>query len=182
MSSTQPLSDPFSSPQQQPDADGNHLGLAPYTYPNAAVFTFLTSLIDSPFTPGVPTITASYIESTLSSWTPSSFYYGCVLASPYSAGSLASSCSITAIGFNAAGSKVASQTFQFAANGSLVQDQNYGKFNSEFKGIYSLSFALQSAGGSAVAAVFDNLIATVEQQSCAPYYTGSYNDGGASPP
>lgn len=156
--------------------DGNHLGLAPYTYPNAAAFSSGTQLQGALTQQGtIPIITANYTESTIKAWTPHSWFYGCVDPSPVSAGSLPINCTITAQGYSASGGKVAAafQTFAFRANGSIVQDQNYATFNSGFANIYSLAFALDSGSS---AALVDNLIATVTQDSCAPYYTGSYNN------
>jgi hypothetical protein len=71
-----------------PDFDGNHLGLAPHTYPDAATFGAGTNtlLLQN------PVITAGYIESTVDSFTPRSWWYGCVLPSPHTAGSLPISC------------------------------------------------------------------------------------------
>jgi hypothetical protein len=65
-----------------PDFDGNHLGLAPYTYPYVATFSPGAEIIDNLLAPNISTITASYIESTISSFTPKSFWYGCVLPFP----------------------------------------------------------------------------------------------------
>lgn len=159
----------------QPDFDGNHLGLAPYTYPYAASFSagnILETLLGSG---PVPVITANYSQSTLKSFTPHSWWYGCVLPSPYTAGSLPANCTITAQGYDFNGNKVgvATQTFAFATNGSIVQDQNYATFNDGFKGIYSLAFSVDN---DVSAALVDNFIATVTQDACAPYYTGSYNN------
>ncbi|KAF2764615.1 hypothetical protein EJ03DRAFT_378510, partial [Teratosphaeria nubilosa] len=71
-----------------PDLDGNHLGLAPHTYPDAATFG---AGVDS-LTASTPVISAEYIESTVESFTPRSWWYGCVLPSPYTAGSLPVGC------------------------------------------------------------------------------------------
>lgn len=141
-----------------PDFDGNHLGLAPHTYPYAATFGAGTSSL----TGQTPLISIDYIESTLSSFTPRSFWYGCVLPSPYTAGSLPVSCNITATGYSQAGEQLASQTFAFMTNGSVIQDQNFGTFKG-FNNIYSLGFSVSNP--VAAAALIDNLIATLEQQS-----------------
>ncbi|KXT14025.1 hypothetical protein AC579_10038 [Pseudocercospora musae] len=153
-----------------PDFDGNHLGLAPHTYPDAATFGAGTNTLFGQ----TPVITAGYIESTLTSFTPRSFWYGCVLPSPYTAGSLPHACNITATGFSKSGSQIASQNFAFKTNGSVVQDQVYGAFNG-FNNIYSLQFSVSD--NSSAAALIDNFIATLSQPSCAPYYLGSYNNG-----
>ncbi|EME47694.1 hypothetical protein DOTSEDRAFT_77927 [Dothistroma septosporum NZE10] len=152
-----------------PDFDGNHLGLAPHTYPYAATFGAGTSSL----TGQTPLISIDYIESTLSSFTPRSFWYGCVLPSPYTAGSLPVSCDITATGYSQTGAKLASQTFAFKTNGSVVQDQNFGTFKG-FSNIHSLGFSVSNSNEAA--ALIDNFIATLEQQSCRPYYLGSYNN------
>nr|POE88335.1 hypothetical protein CFP56_11564 [Quercus suber] len=151
--------------ETDPDLDGNHLGIAPYTYPNVATFGVGTQLEGALTLQGtVPIITANYTESTIKSWTPHSWFYGCVFPFPITAGSLPSNCTITAQGYSSAGRKIASalQTFTFAANGSLIQNQNYATFNQGFKGIYSLALSVDSASS---AALVDNLIATVTQDS-----------------
>lgn len=177
----------------QPDFDGNHLGLAPKTYPNVATFGNLTGL-DSLLKPTskTPRITANvrllpsipatsrtqtdsyqYSQSTLSSFTPHSWAYGCVYPFPYTAGSLPVDCTITAQGYDVNGVAVpaAVQEFAFKANGSVVQDQNVGKFGSGFAGIYSLGMSVDKA---LPVALVDNFIATVVQEECAAYYGGSY--------
>ncbi|KAK5124945.1 hypothetical protein LTR85_001135 [Meristemomyces frigidus] len=158
-----------------PDFDGNHLGLAPHTYPNAATFSFGTALLNT-LTGSTPVITANYTESTIKSFTPASWWYGCVLPSPYTAGSLPSNCTITAQGYDYSGAKVgaAMRQFVFRTNGSNIQDQNFGAFGDGFAGIYSLAFSVDNAVS---AALVDNFVATITQDSCAPYYTGSYEDG-----
>ncbi|KAF2161206.1 hypothetical protein M409DRAFT_28247 [Zasmidium cellare ATCC 36951] len=153
-----------------PDFDGNHLGLAPHTYPYAATFGAGTSSL----TQQTPLITANYIESTLTSFTARSFWYGCVLPSPYTAGSLPVSCDITATGYDKQGQKLVSQNFTFKTNGSVIQDQNFGTFRG-FNSIYSLGFSVNNP--NTAAALIDNFIATLEQKACSPYYTGSYNNG-----
>ncbi|KAH9838195.1 hypothetical protein Tdes44962_MAKER08199 [Teratosphaeria destructans] len=157
-----------------PDLDGNHLGLAPHTYPDAATFG---AGVDS-LTGATPVISARYVESTIEGFTPRSWWYGCVLPSPYTAGSLPVGCDITATGYSRAGEAVASQTFPFVANGSMVQDQEFGTFSGAFAGIYDLGFSVTSHNTTIVAAALvDNFIATLTQKSCAAYYEGSYNNG-----
>lgn len=153
-----------------PDFDGNHLGLAPHTYPSAATFGAGTSSL----TNSTPLITADYIESTLTSFTARSFWYGCVLPSPYTAGSLPVSCNITATGYGKDGSKIVSQEFGFKANGSVVQDQQFGTFKG-FANVRSVGFEVVPKNIGA--ALIDNFIATLSQQECRPYYTGSYENG-----
>lgn len=99
-----------------------------------------------------------------------------MLPSPVSAGSLPSNCTISAQGYDANGNSVsaAQQTFSFAANGSVVQDQKFATFNPGFANIYSLAFSVNTASS---AALVDNFIATVTQEACAPFYTGSYENG-----
>lgn len=101
-----------------------------------------------------------------------------MLPSPYTAGSLPANCTITAQGYNAGGAAVAAakQTFAFATNGSVVQDQKYGAFGNGFAGVYSVALSVES-DGEVAAALVDNLIATVTQEACAPFYTGSYENG-----
>jgi hypothetical protein len=156
-----------------PDFDGNHLGLAPYTYPYVATFSPGTELIDNLLAPNVSMITVDYIESTLTSFTPKSFWYGCVYPFPYTAGSLPVTCNITATGFDQSGKMLAKQTFEFVANGSIVQDQNYGVFKG-FDEVRSVAFGVAPI---TAAALIDNLIAKIYQEECSSYYTGSYNTG-----
>jgi hypothetical protein len=118
-------------------------------------------------------ITASYIESTLSSFTPKSFWYGCVFTFPYTAGSLPQDCNIIATGFGQSGKLVAKQTFEFAANGSIIQDQKYGTFQG-FNEVYSVAFGVNPI---TTTALIDNFIAKLYQEECRPYYTGSYVNG-----
>lgn len=153
-----------------PDFDGNHLGLAPYTYPYVATFSPGTKIIDNLLAPNASTITTNYIESTISSFTPKSFWYGCVYPFPYTAGSLPVTCTITATGFDKSGKLVAEQAFEFKANGSIIQDQNYGTFNG-FDNVYSVALGVAPI---TAAALVDNFIAKLEQQECAVYYKGSY--------
>lgn len=98
-----------------------------------------------------------------------------MLPSPYTAGSLPSTCTITAEGLNAAGATIARQEFHFVKNGSVIQDQNQGVFNSGFKSVHSLNFSVGKPLQHA--ALIDNLVATLEQEACAPLYKGSYNNG-----
>lgn len=156
-----------------PDFDGNHLGLAPHTYPYVATFSPLTEIVDYLLAPNVSQITADYIESTLTSFTPKSFWHGCVFPFPYTAGSLPQECNITATGFDQSGKLVAKQTFEFAANGSIIQDQNYGTFQG-FDQVYSVAFGVSPI---TTAALIDNFIVKLYQKECAPYYTGSYGNG-----
>ena len=65
------------------------------------------------------------------------------------------------------------QTFEFKANGSVIQDQNYGEFW-RFNNVWSIAFGLQPL---TTAALVDNFIARLVQEECAPYYTGSYGNG-----
>ncbi|KUJ09569.1 uncharacterized protein LY89DRAFT_724016 [Mollisia scopiformis] len=158
------------------DFDGNHLGLAPHTYPYVATFSPGTEIIDDLLSPNISMITASYIESTLTSFTPKSFWYGCVYPFPYTAGSLPVDCNITATGFDKSGNLVAKQSFEFSGNGSIIQDQNYGTFQG-FSQVYSVAFGVSPI---IAAALVDNIIATLYQEECAPYYTGSYGNGTSS--
>lgn len=48
---------------------------------------------------------------------------------------------VTATGFGEGGNQIASQTFAFKSNGSVIQDQNYGEFRG-FDNIYSLQFSV----------------------------------------
>ncbi|CAK3803725.1 Herpes-BLLF1 multi-domain [Lecanosticta acicola] len=153
-----------------PDFDGNHLGLAPHTYPDVATFGAGTSSL----TNSTPLITADYIESTLTSFTARSFWYGCVLPSPYTAGSLPVACNITATGYSRDGHPLAVQNFEFMTNGSVVQDQKFGEFKG-FTNVRSVGFSVTPANIGA--ALIDNFIATLYQPACAPYYTGSYENG-----
>lgn len=146
--------------ETDPDHDGNHLGSAPHTYPNAAVFSGNTMLAS-----GKPTITTNYTESTITEFDALSWYYGCVLPSTESAGSLPTNCTITATGLNAAGATIASQEFSFAKNGSVVQNMNYAAFKG-FAGVSEIVFDVTNP--STTAAIVDNFIATLYQPSCAP--------------
>lgn len=160
--------------ESDPDLDGNHLGLAPHTYPNAAAFNALTETVDNLLVPNVSSISIDYIESTLSSFTPKSFWYGCVLPSPITAGSLPESCNITATGFSPDGKLVAEQSFAFKANGSVIQDQNFGKFQGNWDGVGTVAFGVKP---TTAAAFVDNFIAVLKQEGCKSYYEGSYNNG-----
>ncbi|KAL9049086.1 MAG: hypothetical protein Q9162_007401 [Coniocarpon cinnabarinum] len=88
-----------------PDLDGNHLGSAPHSYPDVAAFSANTNLFNLT---GPASITADYVESTISYFQPQSWYYGCVFATEESAGSLPNTCDITATGFD---SKLQVRTF-----------------------------------------------------------------------
>lgn len=145
------------------DTDGNHLGSAPHSYPDVAAFSLNTKLL----TP-TPEISANYTESTISDFDALSWWYGCVYPSEESAGSLPKTCDITATGFNADNKQVASQKFHFAANGSVVQNMNYGTFNPNFKGVYRMELAVTDE--LLTAALIDNFIATLYQPTCAPLY------------
>lgn len=64
----------------------------------------------------------------------------------------------------------------FAANGSQVQDLNYGVFNSAFagKGLYTIDLAVSIA--LTTAAVVDNFIANLYKPALAPFTEpSSYN-------
>lgn len=65
--------------------------------------------------------------------------------------------------------------FDFKANGSIIQNQNYGKFGKGFANVYSVNFGLSDP--VVAAALVDNFIATVYQKACSPFYEGSYNLG-----
>lgn len=68
------------------------------------------------------------------------------------------------------GKQLATQDFHFAANGSIVQFQNYGAFNPEFQqqNVYYVDFSVSNP--LLTAAVIDNFIATLYQPTCAPLY------------
>ena len=152
--------------------DGNHLGLTPHTYPDIAAFSAATT---NQLSPNGSLITANYSQSTITSFHPCSMWYGCVAPSPYLAGSLPESCEITAAGYDASGKQVAIQVFSFAANGSVVQDQNYGVFQGFPTSVYTLAFSVSNP--LTTAALVDNFIAKLYQPACAPFYTGSYDNG-----
>lgn len=82
-------------------------------------------------------------------------------------------CNITATGFDRSGKLVAEQAFEFKANGSVVQDQDYAAFKG-FENVYSVAVGVAPV---TAAALVDNFIAKLEQEECAVYYTGSYNNG-----
>lgn len=79
-------------------------------------------------------------------------------------------CNITATGFDRSGKLVTEQAFEFKANGSVVQDQNYGTFKG-FDNVYSVALGVAPI---TAAALVDNFIAKLEQEECAVYYKGSY--------
>lgn len=68
---------------------------------------------------------------------------------------------------------IAEQVFPFTANGSIIQDQNFGTF-SKFDGVRDVAFGVTPV---TVAALMDNLIAVLAEEGCEAYYTGSYNNG-----
>ena len=70
---------------------------------------------------------------------------------------------------------MASQEFHFVKNGSVIQDQNIGVFKSAFANIHSLNLGVSNPVKNA--ALIDNFVATLHQQSCSPIYKGSYNNG-----
>lgn len=115
-----------------------------------------------------------YSQSTLTSFTPQTWFYGCVYPFPYTAGSLPVDCTIKAQGYDSTGNAIpaAAQEFTFKANGSVVQDQNAGRFESDrFEGIYELGLSVAEA---LPVALVDNFVARVVQEECAVYYGGSY--------
>lgn len=141
---------------------------------NTALLDTVGSLLpDSAIAPSSsPRITANYTTSTISSFDALSWWYGCVLPSGESAGSLPADCNITATGYAKSGRLVASQVFSFKANGSQVQDQNFGVFKG-FEGIYTLDLAVTEP--EATAALVDNFIANLYQPAIAPLTEpGSY--------
>jgi hypothetical protein len=89
--------------------------------------------------PKISIISANYIESTLSSFTPLRWRCGCVALFPYIACSLPASCNIASTGFDVDGKMLAKQFFSFATNGSLIQDQNLEPFGEEFAGVKEVS-------------------------------------------
>jgi hypothetical protein len=149
------------------------VGLAPHAYPHVAKTSPGTGTMDNLLAPNILVISANYIESTLSSFTPMSWRYGCVALFPYTACSLPVSCNTTATGFDGNGKMVAEQSFPCAANGSVIQDQSFGTFGEKFAAVKEVGLAVVLV--TAVALV-DNLIAKLEQEECEVYYTGSYNN------
>ncbi|KAL2073070.1 hypothetical protein VTL71DRAFT_10394 [Oculimacula yallundae] len=136
-----------------PDLDGNHLSLAPHTYPNAAAFKYLTETVDE---------------------LSASFWYGGVLPSPITAGWLAGTCNNTTTGLSPSGKLVAEQTFLFVKNGTVIQDQKFGRFRGTWDGVGTVAFGVEPAR---VAAFVDNCIAILSQEGYRSYHKGNYSNG-----
>lgn len=110
--------------------------------------------------PGTPTITVNYEDSSISSFNLETMYYACTLATEASLTSVPTSCNMTVTGFGppSSGSKqLATQTFPFVSNGGLEQDMTEGVFLSTFQGLYSAVFTLSSADTALTAGLVDNV-------------------------
>jgi len=134
-------------------------GVAANTPQNAAAFSANTELLDGP-----TLVTSNFPSSLIASFTPQTFFYGCVVASEETAASVAQSCTITATGFAPGGAQVASQDFVFTAGPvtTLVQPLAQGTFGPGFAHVQTVRFALTSALSEVlVAGVIDTVTATL---------------------
>ena len=134
-------------------------GVAPNTPQNAAAFSANTELLD-----GQTLVTSNFINSVVASFTPHTFFYGCVVATEETAAGVAQSCTITATGFAPGGAQVASQDFVFAAGPAttLVQPMVQGTFGPAFANVQTVRFALTSALSDVlVAGLIDTVTATL---------------------
>lgn len=118
--------------------------------------------------PGTPTITVNYQDSSIISFSLHSFYYACSSATELSLTSLPVSCNIIVTGFGppSSGSRqIATQTFEYVSNGGLNQDLVEGTFLSTFTGLYSAVFELSSVDNATTAGLVDNVANTIVSNS-----------------
>lgn len=110
--------------------------------------------------PGTPTITVNYGDSTITAMTLSSMYYACASITEESPAALPVTCTITVTGYGppSAGSpQLATQSFVFVSNGGLTQDMVQGTFDGKFKGLYNAVFTLEADDVNATTALIDNV-------------------------
>lgn len=111
-------------------------------------------------------ITRNYPDSSISSFNLGNFYYGCSSGTETSITSVPTTCSMTITGFaggvpNAGGTQVATQTFQFVADG-LSQDMNEAIVDkSAFVGLSAVVFTISSANNAITAGLVDNVANTL---------------------
>ena len=123
-------------------------GLIPNSPPNCAAF----APWDTAGTlQGTPEMTAVYDDSTISNFTLSSFFYGCVLGTEESEAAVPMSCTITLTGFSSSGKQIAQQNFRFVANG--LEQQMIEAYPMGFTQVQFITFIIQAPNATTAALI-----------------------------
>lgn len=130
-------------------------GLIPNSPPNCAAFA---PGDDATTLQGTPEMTAVYDDSTISNFTLSSFFWGCVLGTEESLAADPMSCTIILTGFTSAGKQIARQAFLFVANG--LEQQMIEAHPVGFTQVQYITFVIQ-APNSTLAALIDSVVYTL---------------------
>ena len=117
--------------------------LIPNSPPNFAAFSPKNA---ATMLQGTPEMTTVYDDSTVTSLTLHSFFYGCSLGTEQSLVSVPLSCNITITGFSSSGNQTAQQIFAFVADG--LEQQMVQAKPSGFSGVQYITFAFQAATGT----------------------------------
>lgn len=121
-------------------------------------------LIAATILQGTPALTTVYTDSTIAFFDFSYFYFGCVLASQNNEASVPQSCNVIVTGLDTNGNTVASQTFNFVANG-LQQQMIQATLDSGFVNLQMATFEVLGTGAvpsnATLAVLADNFDYTV---------------------
>ncbi|KAF1992196.1 hypothetical protein K402DRAFT_387852 [Aulographum hederae CBS 113979] len=127
-------------------------GIVPNTPKNYAAYAVPDT---ATITQGQPAMTVNYPDSTISSFSLRSFYYGCSIAAETSVTAVPTTCTVTITGKDANGKTLKTQSFKYDPKGALSAQMMKASV-SGFDTMYSVEFDTTTGN-----LVTDLLVATV---------------------